>query len=173
MKFISEILPIFIFIINFFFDIHPLAQFIITLFAYLLEYDGDIQFSNIYGHDYSSVDYISLRITQIIFSSLISPLIYLFFLFSSFSIIASIISSSFILFDTSFLCEGKFILTDGILNFFVSLCICCINYWLSIDQKCIHSDIIMYITSLFFRLLFFCQIFFVFTLFCYWVYADN
>ena len=133
---------------QFFFDIHPpLAKFLITLFAYLSEYNGNISFSSLYNNEYSNVDYISLRITPIIFSSLIAPIIYLTVRFNSFSKIAAIISSSLILFDTSFLCEGRFILTDAILHFFVSLCICCLSYWLSIDKSNNDGTIMIYLIS--------------------------
>ena len=140
---------------QFFFDIHPpLAKFLITFFAYCSEYDGSIDFSGTYGQKYSNPDYISLRTIPIIFSSLISPLIYLSIRFNSFSKIAAIISSSIILFDTSFLCEGKFILTDGILHFFVSLCICCLSYWMSIDQDNKLYSTMLYLTSFFLGLSF-------------------
>ncbi|OHT00171.1 Dolichyl-phosphate-mannose-protein mannosyltransferase [Tritrichomonas foetus] len=134
---------------QYFFDIHPpLAKFLIAFIGYLSEYDGSIAFSKIYGKPYPDEFYISLRMTPIIISSLTPVFIYLALRFASFSIISSLTSALLITFDTTSLCESKFILTDGILHFFVALCLAIHNYWLTLNPGTTNYEIWKYITSL-------------------------
>lgn len=105
---------------QFFFDIHPpLAKLIMFYFANLSEYQGDIDFVYRNNSQYTNPAYIQLRITPSIISSLCPVLIYLSMRILSFSILSSLTSSMLTLFDTSLLIEGRYILTDGILHFFV------------------------------------------------------
>ena len=114
---------------EYFFDIHPpLAKLLIAFVSYLSGYKGNIDFESLYSKKYFDekskeilIDYITLRLAPQIFSSFVPAIIYITMRILHFSIISSITSSSLLLFETSIICEGKFILTDGILHFFVSL----------------------------------------------------
>ena len=119
---------------QFFFDIHPpLAKLIMYKIANLSEYDGSINFFLSSQTNYTQPEYVQLRLTPCIFSSLCIPLIYLALRFSSYTKLSSFTSSCLLLFDTSLLVEGKYILSDGILHFFVCLHICVISYTFSND----------------------------------------
>ena len=114
---------------EYFFDIHPpLGKLVMFLFANLSEYKGDIDFEGRYGRSYENDDYITLRLTPAIFSSLCAPLIYLTVRFSSFSHTAAFVSAFFIIFDTSLLTEQRLILSDGMLHFFSCLFLSCWAY---------------------------------------------
>jgi dolichyl-phosphate-mannose--protein O-mannosyl transferase len=91
------------------------------LFANLSEYNAEIDFEANYGSRYNSVDYVWLRLIPAIFSSFCSPMIYLTIRFSGFSKTAAFVASFFVAFDTSLLCEHRFILSDGMLHFFTCL----------------------------------------------------
>ena len=120
---------------EFFFDIHPpLGKLIMFLFANLSEYDGNINFQNDTAHAYDNGTFIPLRLTPAFFSSMCSPFLYLAMRFSSFSKCASFAAASLVCFDTSLLCEGRFILSDGLLHFFTCLHILTFCYGLSIPR---------------------------------------
>lgn len=114
---------------EYFFDIHPpLAKLIIALVSYLGCYKGDIDFENLYSQRYFDeksnemlIDYVTLRLAPQLFSSFVPALIYITMRILHFTVLSSITSSSLLLFETSIICEGRFILTDGILHFFVAL----------------------------------------------------
>ncbi|OHS99182.1 Dolichyl-phosphate-mannose-protein mannosyltransferase [Tritrichomonas foetus] len=114
---------------EYFFDIHPpLAKLLIAFIAYLGGYKGDIDFDELYAQQYPSPDFVTLRFTPELFSSLVPVLLYISMRIIKFPIFPSLIPSIFILFDTSMIAEGRFILTDGILHFFVSLHILALFY---------------------------------------------
>lgn len=121
---------------EYFFDIHPpLAKLLIALVAYIGGYKGNIDFEALYSQKYFDgnsneilTDYITLRLVPQLFSSFVPALIYISMRILHFSIMPSVTSSSLLLFETSIICEGKFILTDGVLHFFVSLHILCLAY---------------------------------------------
>ncbi|KAH0785840.1 Dolichyl-phosphate-mannose-protein mannosyltransferase [Histomonas meleagridis] len=101
-------------------------------FANLSEYNGNIDFNT---REYSDESYVPLRITPSFFSSLCSPLLYLTMRFSSFSKFSSLTTSILICFDTSMICEGKFILSDGLLHFFTCLHLTILSYSLSLSRN--------------------------------------
>ena len=120
---------------KFFFDIHPpLGKMIMFLLANLSEYDGEIEFAGTYGHPYSTESYLCIRLVPPFFGALCVPLIYLCVRFASFSSSAAVASSVIILFDTSMVCEHRFILSDGMLHFFSALHLCILSYSLSIKR---------------------------------------
>ena len=117
---------------QFFFDIHPpLAKLIMYKIANLSEYDASINFQTALDINYTQPEYVQLRLTPSIFSSLCIPLVYISLRFSSYTKLSSLTSSLLLLFDTSLLVEGKYILSDGILHFFVCLHIGMISYTFS------------------------------------------
>lgn len=133
---------------RFFFDIHPpLGKIIMFMFANLSEYDGTIHFEGENGHNYKDPAYVQLRITPAFFSSMCSPLIYLAMRFSSFSKCASFAAASLVCFDTSLLCEGKFILSDGMLHFFTCLHIMIFCYCLSLPRKSFEFTLWLYLSG--------------------------
>jgi len=120
---------------EFFFDIHPpLGKIIMFLFANFSEYDGQIEFGGEYGHTYPDETYVPLRITPAFFSSLCPTLLYFAVRFCGFSRCAGLATASIVLFDTSILCEHRFILSDGMLHFFSALHICIMAYGLSLPR---------------------------------------
>lgn len=139
---------------EFFFDIHPpLGKLVMFLFANLSEYDGLIEFGDNagphpYDNDANFGSYIPLRLTPALFSSCCSPLLYLALRFSSFSKCAAFAGASLCLFDTSLLCEHRYILSDGLLHFFTCLHIMIMSYGLSIPRYTIKFWIWQIITGL-------------------------
>ena len=133
-----------------FFDIHPpLAKLIFAGFAWLSEYDGNIEFGEETSHPYPDEGYIPLRLTPIMISSLAPVALYIAMRTAPFSKTASLTSALMIAFDTSMLAEGKFLLTDGTLHFFTMLSMAVMNYWL---QQKHHSKkwwAFLYISSVF------------------------
>ena len=119
---------------TYFYDIHPpFGKLIMALVAYIAGYDGTIQFEDYYGLSYTNPDYITLRFTPAFFGSFCSPLVYISLRFSSFSRISSFVSSILIILDTSILTEHRFILSDGMLHFFVCLFLAVFSYAVSIE----------------------------------------
>ena len=107
---------------QFFFDIHPpLGKMVMFLMANLSEYDGNVEYGGDYGHPYDSESYLCVRIVPPIFSALCVPLLYLCVRFASFGHCAALSTATIILFDTSMICEHRFILSDGMLHFFTAL----------------------------------------------------
>jgi len=115
---------------KYFFDIHPpLAKLIIYGFASSYQYDCKLNFSS---SQYDNPDYISLRKIPALFSSFCPVLIYLASRCTKLSVTASFTSSIMILCENSMITEGRFLLTDGILHFFVCasiLCLSCIHLY--------------------------------------------
>ena len=121
---------------QFFFDIHPpLGKMIMFALANFSEYDGNIEFGGDYGHPYDDESYLCIRLVPPFFGALCVPLIYLCVRFASFSQSAAVAASTIILFDTSMVCEHRFILSDGMLHFFASLHLCILSYQLSIKRN--------------------------------------
>ena len=121
---------------EFFYDIHPpLGKMVMFLLANLSEYDGNIEFMKNYGSDYHNPQYIILRLTPAIFSSLCAPLIYLALRFDSFTPYAAFIASFMVICDTSLLTEQRFILSDGMLHSFVCLFLCVFSYTNSLQPE--------------------------------------
>lgn len=106
-----------------FFDIHPpLAKLILAGYAKVIGYDGKYNFSTP-DSKYSSDFYINLRRFPAIFSSLVSPLITASLYLRGNSNAFSIMGGLLFAFDFTSITQSRFILTDGILYFFVALTI--------------------------------------------------
>jgi len=110
---------------SFFFDIHPpLAKLIMAGIAKLTDYPGHIVFNKLDPfYNSSEISYVSLRITPAIIQSFCFPLIYCAMLFFGFYRLTSLSTSLILMCETSILAEGRYILSDGILHFFVCLTI--------------------------------------------------
>ena len=109
---------------QFFFDIHPpLAKMIMSLFASLSQYKGNIEYEQKIGKPYNEDElyFVSQRITPAVFSALTSPLIYSACRCLKLSSLASFCAGIILTSDISMIVEGKFILSDGILHFFTAL----------------------------------------------------
>jgi dolichyl-phosphate-mannose--protein O-mannosyl transferase len=134
---------------TYFFDIHPpLAKLLIASLAALSEYDGHIPFGDIFSQPYPDESFISLRIPPVMFSSMVAPLLYLAVRLASFSRIAAFTTGVMVTFETSMICEGKFILTDGILHFFVALHLAVSMYWYSLERNTTQWTVWLYLSSL-------------------------
>ena len=117
---------------QFFFDIHPpFSKLVMYKIANISEYDASINFQTALDTNYTQPEYVQLRLTPSMFSSLCIPIIYISNRLSSYTKLSSLTSALLLLFDTSLLVEGKYILSDGILHFFVCLHICMISYTFS------------------------------------------
>ena len=105
---------------EYFFDIHPpLAKLIIAGISKLSGYKGEINFE--FDCKFDSTYYVTLRMIPELFSSFVPSLIYATMRLMNFNYFPSLVSSCFVLFETSLICESRFLLTDGILHFFVIL----------------------------------------------------
>jgi dolichyl-phosphate-mannose--protein O-mannosyl transferase len=132
-----------------FFDVHPpLAKLIIAWFAHLSEYDGSIPFGRIFAQPYPDESFLSLRIPSVVFSSMVAPLLYLTVRLAGFSKIAAFTTGVMVTFETSMICEGRFILTDGMLHFFVALHLAVSMYWYSLGRNTREWKVWLYLTSL-------------------------
>jgi dolichyl-phosphate-mannose--protein O-mannosyl transferase len=121
---------------RYFFDIHPpLGKLVMFIFAAFSQYDGSIDFHARYGMPHINPDYLTLRLTPAIFSSLCSPLIYLAMRFSSFSSSASFTSGFLVACDTSLLTEHRFTLSDGMLHFFCCLYLLCYSIFQQVPSQ--------------------------------------
>ena len=121
---------------EFFFDIHPpLGKLIMFWFANMSEYDGEINFhDDMNGKAYENGTYVPLRLTPAFFGAMCPPMLYLSVRFASFSKCAAFAAASLACFDTSLLCEHRFILSDGLLHFFTCLHLVVLFYGLSLER---------------------------------------
>lgn len=109
---------------TYFHDIHPpFAKLTMAFIAYLTGYKGHINFANDPKNRYleNEINYISLRLTPAIFQSFCFPLVYSTLRCLGFCSFTSFAASIAIIFEPSFLTEGRFILSDGILHFYSCL----------------------------------------------------
>lgn len=133
---------------EFFYDIHPpLGKLVMFFFANLSEYDGSIDFNKQYAKPYKNHQYIILRITPAIFSSLCAPLIYLSLRFDSFSCYGAFVSSIMLIADTSLLTEQRYILSDGMLLFFTCLFLCVFSYTNSLSPLSLRWILFMLLSG--------------------------
>ena len=134
---------------QYFFDIHPpLVKLTFALFGWLSEYAGDIYFGEEVSEPYPDEGYIPLRITPIMFSSLTPCFIYMAVRFACFSKCAAFIAAFMWCCDTSALCEGKFLLTDGSLHFWTAFSMVIVNYWLQFEPGTKEYNTWKYLASL-------------------------
>ena len=116
---------------SFFFDIHPpLAKLLMAGVAKLSGYPGTIVFGGKKDYFDNETSYVSLRLTPAIFQSFCFPLIYSTMRVMKYKVCTSLTASLVLIFETSLLVEGKFILSDGILHFFSCLAIFCLACFL-------------------------------------------
>jgi dolichyl-phosphate-mannose--protein O-mannosyl transferase len=134
---------------TYFFDVHPpLAKLLIAAHAHLSGYDGHITFGSIFGQPYPDEWFISLRVAPLLLSSFVPSLMYIGIRLAAFSRVAGFCAGFMTVFETSMICEGRFLLTDGILHFFVALCIAVSMYWFSLVRNTREWTVWMYLTSL-------------------------
>lgn len=127
---------------EFFFDIHPpLSKLVMAGIAKLAQYNGEINFEERYAKQYLSENFITLRLTPEVFSALCAPLIYITMRFLYFSIPSSLLSAVFVIFETSLIVEGRFILSDGLLHFFTCLHLAVLSYTLRVPPNNIKSSL--------------------------------
>jgi dolichyl-phosphate-mannose--protein O-mannosyl transferase len=104
-----------------FFDIHPpLAKLIMTGVSRLTGYDGSFNFSN-YEGQYDSNFYIWLRLTPAVFCSFSGPLMTAALLLKRTPVAFAFAGGLLFAVDIVPVIQSRFILTDGILYFFVAL----------------------------------------------------
>ncbi|XP_046848331.1 protein O-mannosyl-transferase 2-like isoform X2 [Xenia sp. Carnegie-2017] len=111
---------------QFFFDVHPpLAKMSIAWAGLLTGYDGHFPFEKP-GDQYDDSTYIGMRVFCAVMGSLCVPLAYLIVWEWTRSTSASLMSASFILFDTGCLTISQYILLDPILMFYIMLAVFCV-----------------------------------------------
>jgi dolichyl-phosphate-mannose-protein mannosyltransferase len=118
----------------FHFDIHPpLGKMIMAKIAALTQYKGDIEYAAKFGQpfDVNDIYYISQRITCGIFSAFTSPFIFAACRCLQLSTAAAAGAAIILTSDISLIVEGKFILSDGLLHFFVMLHVFCLCLFLA------------------------------------------
>ena len=101
-----------------------------AMVAKATQYKGDIQFRKNDAFEYNSNEtyYISLRITPAIFSAMTSPLLFAASRCLKISSLSSACVGILLSTDITLLTEGRFILSDGVLHFFVALHIFALCY---------------------------------------------
>lgn len=100
----------------FFFDPQPpLGKQLMTLVAYLLGFEGDLEYSQIGDLYKPEVPILALRLLPCICGSLIAPLVYLVAFELGFRQISAILVSILIITENSLLTQSRFLLLDPIL----------------------------------------------------------
>jgi dolichyl-phosphate-mannose--protein O-mannosyl transferase len=103
-----------------FFDIHPpLAKLILVGVSRSVGYDGSFNFSD-YGAPYDSDFYIWLRLTPALFCSMAAPLMTAALLLKGAQRLFALSAGLLFALDLLSIVQSRFILTDGILYFFVA-----------------------------------------------------
>ncbi|EAY04373.1 Dolichyl-phosphate-mannose-protein mannosyltransferase, putative [Trichomonas vaginalis G3] len=135
---------------NFFYDIHPpFAKLQFALFDWLQEYDGSIVFGGGEDRSYRNENYITLRMTCVMYSSLVPCTIYLAMRTALLSRVAAFTSGFLISVETSMIGEGKYIYTDGTLHFYTMFSMIIINLFLTKEPRAKEWYIWMRIASIF------------------------
>jgi dolichyl-phosphate-mannose-protein mannosyltransferase len=119
---------------RFHFDIHPpLGKMIMATIASWTQYKGDIDYGTKFGLPYSHSElfFVSQRITPAIFSSFTSPLLYCACRCLGLTTVSATCAAVILTSDLSLIVDGKFILSDGLLHFFVSLHIYALCFFLA------------------------------------------
>lgn len=107
---------------KYFFDIHPpLAKLILFAFAKVAQYDGHVNFSA--PGEFEGVEYVGLRQIPALFASFCAPVLFVACRCFGVSTGGSFAAAWMVVCDNPLIVEGRFILTDGILHFFVCLAI--------------------------------------------------
>jgi dolichyl-phosphate-mannose-protein mannosyltransferase len=124
---------------RFHFDIHPpLGKMLMATIAGWTQYKGDIDYASKFGQAYTHDElfFVSQRITPAIFSAFTSPLIYAACRCLRFTTLSAACAGIILTSDLSLIVEGKFILSDGLLHFFVALHIFALCLFLSNATVC-------------------------------------
>ncbi|KAI8321561.1 putative PMT4-dolichyl-phosphate-mannose--protein O-mannosyltransferase [Martensiomyces pterosporus] len=106
---------------QYYFDVHPpLAKMLIALGGWLIGYDGHFLFEKI-GMEYVSngVPYIMLRGWVAIFGFALPLLVYMIMAESGYSVVASLLAALLVTFDNALVTQGRLILLDNIMIFFM------------------------------------------------------
>lgn len=104
-----------------FFDIHPpLAKLMLAGVAKATGYDGKFNFSN-HGGKYTSDFYVPMRMLPAVCSTLIAPLMTATLILNHCGCMASFLVGLMMALEFTGIVQGRLILTDGILYFFVAL----------------------------------------------------
>lgn len=119
---------------TFYQDIHPpFAKLLMYKVAETGEYPGHLIFHG--DHPFPTPEYVMLRLTPAILSSFVSPLIYLCVRFLGFSKSSAFSAGMLAAFETTLICEGRHILTDGILHFFSILHVTILFYLSTLKDR--------------------------------------
>ncbi|KZT09944.1 glycosyltransferase family 39 protein [Laetiporus sulphureus 93-53] len=108
---------------QYYFDVHPpLAKMLFGLAGWFVGYDGHFLFENI-GDSYTEnhVPYVGMRALPAFLSSVTVPIVYAIMKECGYSTIVATFSACLILFDNAHVAQGRLILLDAILIFFMSL----------------------------------------------------
>eukprot|EP00794_Sanderia_malayensis_P015859 gene15859-17457_t len=112
---------------KFFFDVHPpLGKLLFALTAYLTGFDGRFMFEEIgrtFGEHADQIWY--LRATSAAFSILLVPCIYEILLELGCTYFMAIFGAVLVIFENMLVVQGRFILMDSMLVFFIALSVCC------------------------------------------------
>lgn len=112
---------------TYYFDLHPpFAKLLIAFVGYIVGYNGAFKFDTI-GESYitNKVPYVALRSLSATLGALTVPFVFLTLKDCGFSLIACIIGSSIVLFDTAHISETRLILLDATLIFSVAASFYC------------------------------------------------
>lgn len=108
---------------QYYFDVHPpLAKMLFGLAGWFVGYDGHFLFDNI-GDSYTEnhVPYVGMRALPAFLSSMTVPIVYSIMKECGYSTIVAAFSACIVLFDSAHIAQGRLILLDAILIFFMSL----------------------------------------------------
>ncbi|XP_041353357.1 protein O-mannosyl-transferase 2-like [Gigantopelta aegis] len=120
---------------TFFFDVHPpLGKMLIGLAGVLTGYDGSFPFAKP-GDEYGETPYVGMRIFCALCGSMLAPLAFKIVWQLTGSIVASIMSSTLILFDVGCITLSRHILLDPILLFFIMLSTYSVLMFLSMRKR--------------------------------------
>ncbi|EPT00756.1 hypothetical protein FOMPIDRAFT_1162813 [Fomitopsis schrenkii] len=112
---------------QYYFDVHPpLAKMLFGLAGWFVGYDGHFLFDNI-GDSYTEnhVPYVGMRALSAFMSSMTVPVVYGIMKECGYSTIIAAFSACLVLFDNAHVAQGRLILLDAILIFFISMTMYC------------------------------------------------
>lgn len=115
---------------KYFFDIHPpLGKLIFALITYLFCGAPHLQYE-LNGEDFGDQSYIPLRVTSALFGAAVSPITFLICRTLGLSLPASLLPAFIQAFDHLSVIEGRLVLCDAQLMFFMALCLlCALRMW--------------------------------------------
>ncbi|ESO86133.1 hypothetical protein LOTGIDRAFT_129702 [Lottia gigantea] len=120
---------------TFFFDVHPpLGKMMIGLAGILTGYDGSFPFSKP-GDPYDDTQYVGMRVACALMGAAVVPLSFQIVWLLTHSLVACILASSLILFDTGTLTLSRHILLDPIMLFFIMAATYSMLKFLSFNKK--------------------------------------